>query len=384
MITASLSMTNTLTRSQFGSLMSDFRGDITTSSLISSDRFAAFGFQLSAGMSEFVVSLPLLSNPHTIFMQSDDIARVNFGNLRSATSHASAGFQFKDIFAIYGSDISSFPAFHFANSTLSDINITVALTQFSYLSVLIPDPLNSLNLIYYEPWDPVDSCFAAFVSNGGFEDGTAGWLGIETGFFTSISTVYGIDAPVPSFQAVLATFGEGYTGNGASANSFLSTNFLTVYSGDNVSGAHGPTTVMRQLLSATENVSSVLTFRWNMLVGITAASAYANDAAYFTINYTNGATPDIIEILASSVSTSVDGGIGLTNIPIAQDPVGPLPSFILHTQYAIYTTASFVPTYSIVTLGFGITNKVNTGLQWHPAAGLMIDGVVMSCAPVEA
>lgn len=122
------------------------------SSFISSNIFAVFGARLSAGTSDFIVSLAEISNPHTIFITSDDITRVNFGNLPSSTSHASAGFQFKEMFAIYGSSISSFPAFHFANSTISDVNIKIALTQYIEALILGGDPLANLALVYYEQW----------------------------------------------------------------------------------------------------------------------------------------------------------------------------------------------------------------------------------------
>lgn len=147
MITATLSLASRLLDSS-----AKFSGSLSISSRISSTIFVVYGARLSAGTSDFVVSFDEFSSPHTIIFYSDDTTRVNFGNRLSATSHASAGFQFKQMFAMAGSGISTFPAFHFANSTTSDVNIRVELTQFVSAIQTGGDPLASLGLRYFEPW----------------------------------------------------------------------------------------------------------------------------------------------------------------------------------------------------------------------------------------
>lgn len=86
-------------------------------------------FVLAAGVSEFVVSVPTISNPGVLVLTATGTCRVNFGNLPSSTSHASAGYQFTDMFAQVGSGISGALALHFANSGSDSATITVFAGQ---------------------------------------------------------------------------------------------------------------------------------------------------------------------------------------------------------------------------------------------------------------
>ena len=103
--------------------VSPFSGSFSLSS------FFVDQFILAAGVSEFVVSVQTVSNPSFVVLKATEVVRVNFGNLPSSTSHASAGFQFADIFAQVGCGISGPLALHFANSGSNSATITVMLGQ---------------------------------------------------------------------------------------------------------------------------------------------------------------------------------------------------------------------------------------------------------------
>lgn len=91
--------------------------------------FFAEQFIIAAGVSEFIVSVNSVSNPGFMVLKATETVRVNFGNLPSSTSHASAGYQFADLFAIVGCGISGALALHFANSGSNSATVTVTLGQ---------------------------------------------------------------------------------------------------------------------------------------------------------------------------------------------------------------------------------------------------------------
>lgn len=80
-------------------------------------------------VSEFVVSSTLLSNAHAMLMTSTQTVRVNFTGLPSSVSGASAGYQFKDLFAICGSGISGVQGIHLANSSADSATVVLFLGQ---------------------------------------------------------------------------------------------------------------------------------------------------------------------------------------------------------------------------------------------------------------
>ena len=80
-------------------------------------------------VSEFVVSIATMSNVIALLMTSTQTVRVNFAGLPSSVSAASAGYQFKDLFAVAGSGISGAQGLHFANSGADSATITVFMGQ---------------------------------------------------------------------------------------------------------------------------------------------------------------------------------------------------------------------------------------------------------------
>jgi hypothetical protein len=81
---------------------------------------------LANGVSEFVVSQVNLSNPGVILITATSLCRVNWSSV-SSTGLASAGQNFKDLFAIAGSGISAFTGLHFANSSGDSAVVTLII-----------------------------------------------------------------------------------------------------------------------------------------------------------------------------------------------------------------------------------------------------------------
>ena len=84
---------------------------------------------LLPNVSDFVVSNALLSNAMALFMTSTQTVRVNFAGLPSSVSAGSAGYQFKDLYALAGSGISGVQALHFANSGSDSATVLIFLGQ---------------------------------------------------------------------------------------------------------------------------------------------------------------------------------------------------------------------------------------------------------------
>lgn len=80
---------------------------------------------LTNGISDYVVSMPTASNPQFLMMMATSLVRVNYGNLNSAASTASAGMSFKDLFAQVGSGQSGPFNLHFANSSGDSATVTI-------------------------------------------------------------------------------------------------------------------------------------------------------------------------------------------------------------------------------------------------------------------
>lgn len=79
--------------------------------------------------SDFVVSIATLSNVQALLLMATNTCRVNFAGLPSSVSAGSAGFQFKDLFAVVGSGISGTTALRFANSAADSCTVTVIMGQ---------------------------------------------------------------------------------------------------------------------------------------------------------------------------------------------------------------------------------------------------------------
>ena len=353
------------------------------SNTISSTKFVAMNWNLSAGLSNFIVSINIMSNPHVILLQADGLVRVNFGNLPSATSHASAGFQFQDLFAIVGSDISSFPAFHFANSTASARNVNFFMAQYIDLNVF-PDPLNLMSLYYFEPWntsgEEQPGCIAPVITNFGFESGATGWTKNLTGTITYPSTIFGISPTQLSAQAFLGTRGDGGDGSPVEVNTLLGTNFSTVNSSVFTSGSFAFATAHVQTISAQSSFTYDLTFDWDFLTesGNFSTGGVGTDGAFFTINYTSASTaPDDIVWLARIVPGVASGGINLTPVPVAS-AVPIHRDYTFHTAYSTYSYV-FSTTTSNIILGFGVADILDSGGNAGTGAGLLLDNIEIIC-----
>ena len=81
---------------------------------------------LANGISDFVVSTIFVSNPMFIALTANSVCRVAFGGT-SQISSASAGMQFRDMFALIGSGIAVSGPFniHFSNSSGDSATITM-------------------------------------------------------------------------------------------------------------------------------------------------------------------------------------------------------------------------------------------------------------------
>lgn len=85
---------------------------------------------LTNGISDFVISLAAISAPNTIVVIGGaSICRINFSGHASYVSSGSAGWQFKDFFAMIGSGISGPTGLHFANSSGDSATVTVMIGQ---------------------------------------------------------------------------------------------------------------------------------------------------------------------------------------------------------------------------------------------------------------
>ena len=82
---------------------------------------------LANGVSEIVISNALISAPNIIFATATSLCRINYSGHVSYVSAASAGWQFKDMWAHMGSGILSITGVHFANSSGDSAIITMAI-----------------------------------------------------------------------------------------------------------------------------------------------------------------------------------------------------------------------------------------------------------------
>ena len=82
---------------------------------------------LANGTSEFVLSFTHLSAPNTVFVTANSLCRINYAGHASYVSAASAGWQFKDLWAHVGSGMSGPIGIHLANSSGDSAIITVAV-----------------------------------------------------------------------------------------------------------------------------------------------------------------------------------------------------------------------------------------------------------------
>lgn len=84
---------------------------------------------LLPNVSDQVLSIATLSNAMAVLMTSTNTVRVNFANMPSSVSAGSAGYQFKDLYAVVGSGISGAGALHFANSGSDSATVVIFLGQ---------------------------------------------------------------------------------------------------------------------------------------------------------------------------------------------------------------------------------------------------------------
>ena len=100
------------------------------SNTVTLSAFQDFEFSLATTLSEFVVSAPNFSNAQLVYVQADQIIRVNFGNLgnNSTISLASAGMQGTH-FLWMGSALSGALNVHVGNSGTSAAIVRVLLGQ---------------------------------------------------------------------------------------------------------------------------------------------------------------------------------------------------------------------------------------------------------------
>ena len=87
-------------------------------------------FVLLPNVSDYVVSLPNLSNLQVVAVQATQVVRVNFRGtgVTSYISNASAGFQLTQL-AMYGSSISGFGGVGFSNSGSDSATVRLILGQ---------------------------------------------------------------------------------------------------------------------------------------------------------------------------------------------------------------------------------------------------------------
>ena len=84
-------------------------------------------FVISSPVSDFIVSALAVSSPSFILATSTNTVRVNFSGYTSMVSAASAGLQFKDFMAYFGSNISLPSNIHFSNSGVDSATVTVLI-----------------------------------------------------------------------------------------------------------------------------------------------------------------------------------------------------------------------------------------------------------------
>lgn len=82
---------------------------------------------LANGVSDTIVSLAYVSIPGVIFVTATSLCRINYSGHASNLSAASAGWQFKDMWANMGSGMSGPTGLHFANSSGDSATVTLAV-----------------------------------------------------------------------------------------------------------------------------------------------------------------------------------------------------------------------------------------------------------------
>ena len=80
-------------------------------------------------ISDFVVCNTAVSNPSLIMATATNTVRINFSGYTSMVSAASAGLQFKDFMAYYGSGAALPSAIHLANSGTDSSTVTILVGQ---------------------------------------------------------------------------------------------------------------------------------------------------------------------------------------------------------------------------------------------------------------
>jgi hypothetical protein len=84
---------------------------------------------IANGVSDTIVSLAYISIPNMIFVTATSLCRINYSGHASNLSAASAGWNFKDMWAHMGSGMSGPTGLHFANSSGDSATITLAIAM---------------------------------------------------------------------------------------------------------------------------------------------------------------------------------------------------------------------------------------------------------------
>ena len=99
------------------------------SATITCSVFETREFLISSPTSDYIVSALAVSSPSLILATATNTVRVNFSGYTSMVSAASAGLQFKDFMAYYGSGVALPSNIHFSNSGTDSATVTLLLGQ---------------------------------------------------------------------------------------------------------------------------------------------------------------------------------------------------------------------------------------------------------------
>ena len=86
-------------------------------------------FTLNPGVSNLTISPPGISQAMVMLAGSTQTVRLNIATNTGANSYASAGMQFKELYAMAGSSISGIQGWRFANSGTTQATVTLVLGQ---------------------------------------------------------------------------------------------------------------------------------------------------------------------------------------------------------------------------------------------------------------
>lgn len=221
------------------------------------------------------------------------------------------------------------------------------------------------------------------VQNPGFENGLAGWNSTSTSVLTTPGTIYGIQ-PRGNVQALLSSTGEGSFPSPTEVNVLLGTGFPTPP--DNTPDTLITASALTQTVRVTDGVPLRLSFDWDFLTLEDPLHANAGrDGAFVSIDFTGDLIPEFVIFIAEIQPDSTDGGIGLTAVPMPEDPLVH-PPYTFHTGYHTYMSDLFTPTGTTVTLGIGVADRFGNDPQAEGTgpSGILLDNIRLQGDPVAA